>query len=85
MFLIFPNLSKQLQVEQLKPIVSRCDTLLGALDAAKDKAIDLNNRLEAFGWDPNPFITLNATEVTFQPFGQVWGEFAEFRNSRNEW
>ena len=80
------DLCKELSdVTQLKHIVDRSDSLIGALEAAREKGIDLNKRLDAFGWDPNPFITLDATESVFTPFGALWTEFAEFRSSRNEW
>ena len=72
-------------VEQLKHIVERSDSLIGALEQAREKSLELNRRLDAFGWDPNLFVTLDATETTFAPFGQLWTDFAEFRSSKNEW
>jgi len=72
-------------VDQLKLIVDRTDTLLGALEQARERGVDLNARLNAFGWDENPFVTLDVTENGFQQYGQMWTEFAEFRANRNEW
>jgi hypothetical protein len=52
---------------------------------AREKGVDLNTRLHAFGWDENPFVTLDITENMFQPYGQMWTEFAEFRANRQGW